>query len=407
MEIDCALPPSPGGHDAGKDAGQAREALDRALADLLPAAHGVIALEGAHGTVQVAATGDLRAFARRRLVETDGPRADLSEVVTRVRAARLGSMFEADCAFLEWARELTPASHGAALDRWRAWFLRLDPGDHAPAWRKLHAGEAVGMDPATLIGPIQTKDAAAKYGRGLDDLFELCREPRLLADRPNARACAYKEMGCPAPCDGSEPIEAYRQRVGEALALAAGGVARATGENEQAMREAAGAMDFERAAELRVRGERLEGLGKRAFRWATRLDRFGVVAVGPTGRKGWARVLTHCLGETRWWGDVPVEGARDAANALIRDEGVSRAERCDESAFDLTNVALERIGLVGQAVYAPGSGAVSFLPWTGRHRKDPRYYPGRELDGSAFARAVRRAAKADDGGEDRRVGASG
>lgn len=363
----------------------------------------MIALEGPRGTVQVAATGDLRAFARRRLVETDGPRTDLSEVVTRVRAARLGSMFEADCAFLEWARELTPASYGAALDRWRVWFLRLDPSDHAPVWRKLHAGEAAGMDPATLIGPIQTKDAAAKYGRGLDDLFELCREPGLLADRPRARACAYKEMGCPAPCDGSEPIEAYRERVGQALALAADGLERATTENEQSMRAAAGAMDFERAAELRVRGERLAGLGKRAFRWATRLDRFGVVAVGPTGRKGWARVLTHALGETRWWGDVPVEGCEDAANALFGEEGVRRRSRCDESTLRLTNDACERIGLVGQSVYAPGSGAVTFLPWMSQGPEEPWYDHRRELDGSAWMRAVRRAARADDG---ERAGAS-
>lgn len=378
------------------------------MSEMLPAAHGVIALDGARGTVQVAATGDLRAFARRRLVETDGPKADLSEVVTRVRAVRLGSMFEADCAYLEWARELTPASYAAALDRWRGWFLRLDPSDHAPAWRKLHAGEAMGMDPATLIGPIQTKDAAAKYGRKLDDLFELCREPKLLAERPKARACAYKEMGCPAACDGSEPIEAYRGRVGEALSLAACGVEGELTRAEAAMRAAAAAMDFERAAELRVRGERLAGLSKRAFRWATRLDRFGVVVVGPTGRKGWARVLTHSLGKTRWWGDVPVAAAREAGNDLIRCEGVRSGVASDESGFDLTKEALERIGLVGQTVYTPGSGAVSFLPWMRQEdREDPGAYGARGLDGSAFARAVRRAAKADDGGEDRRSDASG
>jgi hypothetical protein len=387
LTIELELPPaSAGGADAAW-----RETVARAARERLRRRHGVVVFEGPGGVVQVGATADLRGFVLRRLVEAEGRDTDLGGVVSRVRAAEVGSRFEADCAYLEWARELTPETYRASLDRWRGWFVHLDPESELPVWRKTNLADEVGADPETLIGPIATKDGAARFGRGLDDLFSLCREPQLLAQRPNAAACSYKEMGaCPAPCDGSEPMEAYRARAREALGLARAGAAVEAERLRSEMTRAASAMAFERAAELRVRGEAIERISKRGFRWATTLDRFAVVAIAASGRAGWARVLVHAGGDTSWWGDVDGKHATEAAKDLGRE-----LERWSGGAHvpaGLTVARVERIGLVSAAAYARRKGEPSFLSLSFVERGASGYF-SLESEEAAAVRAMRRVAR--------------
>jgi len=330
----------------------------------LPAAPGVVSLERRRASVQVSATGDLRRFVAQRLGdEAEGSvRGDLRGVVDRVRACRLGSAVEADFAYLEWGRELAPESYRAAADRWRGWFLRLDPESDVPVWQKTNLSDAAGVDAATLIGPMPTKDSAAKYGRSLDGVFELCREPKLLAQRPDAVACSYKEMGCPAPCDGSEPMSSYRLRVRQALEMASvgpeAGVDRRASAAAEAMTRASAALDFEQAATLKVLGEALSTLGGRNFRRVTTLDRFAAVVVLGSTRRGWCRVLGHTLGETRWWGDVPAAGVKAAVADLAGWLAAWRAGwRAMGEGDWLDRAAVERIGLVCHVLARPPRGA--------------------------------------------------
>lgn len=359
----------------------------------LPARPGVVSFETADGEAAlVASTGDVRAFAVKRL-SADGPRVDLGPVTRWLRAVVCASSFEADGAYLEWARELAPRTYRAAVDRWRGWFLRLDADADLPVWKKTNLADAADAadggaaeDPATLVGPINGKDPAARFGETLDDLFELCREPRLLAQRPDATACAYKEMGkCPAPCDGSEPMAAYRSRVRAAVAMCSGADGRGIGGAIEAiggeMKAAAQDMAFERAAELRVRGEALERLRGRPFRAVTTLDRFAVLAVLPAGRAGWARLMWHGAGETLWVGDVRAgarSGVGDAERAASLLDG-PRA-RCGKP-FDLSRPAVERIGLVCHHLFS------------GRRSRSTLLAVSDDVALSDLAVALRRAAK--------------
>src|SRR5690606_5370748 len=109
----------------------------RALLAALPASHGVILLEAeGREPVQLAATADLRAFAVQRLVEREGPRADLLadllEVTRAVRACPCGSAIEADLLLLELARERRPETAREIAERTQPWFLAIDPGAEHP-----------------------------------------------------------------------------------------------------------------------------------------------------------------------------------------------------------------------------------------------------------------------------------
>lgn len=343
-------------------------------ADDAPGRPGVAVLHGDDGeVVLVASTGDLRAFIARR---SEGGRV-------AARVAVCGGAFEADCLQLEIAREIMPECCAAIADRQRGWFVHLDPDAAAPSWRKTDLRD-VRWGPGvaeTLIGPFANKHAAARAGEALDDAFDLCREPRRLALAPRAEACAYKEMGrCPAPCDGSEPMEAFRARVRTVLALAALGL---TGLGESIGRDVAAraaALDFEAAAALQRRAGALEAFSRPGLRHARTLGQFGVLAVQPSGRSGWARVMVHAGGATRWWGDV---ASRDEAavigacrGALAWAEGAARA-------IVLSGRGVERVGVVVTHLYAPGRGRGTVMAL------EPT------PDEAALLRAARRAGKID------------
>ncbi len=288
-----------------------------------PARPAVVLLCDATGIpILLATTADARAFLRKRLgpgpdapradvpsgdaalPEVIGartlrlaPRTDLSSIVARADLTLVGSGFEADLAFLEVARRAMPATWEALTERWRGWFIHLDP--EVPGWRKTNLGDAAsGTMPAEiqhLIGPVNSKNLASKLGEIIDDAFDLCRYPRELALAPRGTACAYKEMGrCPAPCDGSEPIDSYRSRVRGALDELRLDPACRGSAWQHDMQRAAGAQDYRVAADLKGRLDRLDALGKPALREARPMDTLRFVAIYGAGRAGWARA---------WWID--------------------------------------------------------------------------------------------------------
>jgi hypothetical protein len=268
-----------------------------AASSALPAGPGVAVIVGSDPSgggptraVLVAATADLRAFASRRLT-AEGPRADLAPLAVGVLACRAGSGFEAELAQDALSAAWTPSAHAEACSRRRPWFLVLEPAADEPVWRVVDDPPSSAAW-SNMVGPFPTRNAATVFGRALDDRFELCREPRLLAQRPGATACAYKEMGrCPAACDGSEPMSAYRGRAREALAFAGRGAGEERACLERRMSEAVSSMDFETAASVRTELERLAPFEARGSAWATTIDRFRVLAVVPSGRRGWARLI--------------------------------------------------------------------------------------------------------------------
>ncbi|MEQ8770809.1 MAG: UvrB/UvrC motif-containing protein [Phycisphaerales bacterium] len=363
----------------------------------LPARAGVVAFESASGgAVQVASTGDVRAFVDARLGETaeTGSRADLRPVTARVVGRTVGSALEGDLVCLELARERLPNTYRALADRWRAWFVQLDPDADAPTWRKTDLFELVGTEPAgTLLGPIADKDSAGRFGEMLDDAFELCRFPRELAKAPCGQACAYKEMGrCPAACDGSESMDAYRARVRRAIAFAAGHRDAEIELVEAEMRRAAEAQDFERATVLKDRLDALAAKPGKAWSHIGDMAGLGVLAVLPAERFGRARlvVLTR-LGVT-WIADVL---SHDAKRAWEETEEIVRGlhdAALGEGRRRLDAAWAERIGLVSRHWHKPAK--------KGRRRRwtlfDLRDWPTPR----AVVRAIGSASAAEEGDEE-------
>lgn len=329
------------------------EALDLGA---LPAKPGVFVFENESGeTLALAVTANLRRMVHSKLepIESAGGRGRTRRVpyrtlVRTVRAASVGSAFEADWTYLQLARMRLPSTYRAMLDRWQAWFIHVDPGAPFPQWLKTahpRIVDADGSRSGANLGPFPDKHAAGRYIELLQDAFDLCRYHHILVQAPHATACAYKEMGrCPAPCDGSVSMDSYRARMLEVVEFACSPIAHWRSQVEQRMRVASNELDFERAQRDRKLLERTAPAQRVEYAHVNLLQRFEYLAVMPGGRRGWARLFAILGGWIEPILDLPIDRPHDAS---ARDQIVALVhEFTAQRSADFSDAGIENIGMV-------------------------------------------------------------
>jgi excinuclease UvrABC nuclease subunit len=251
--------------------------------------------DAADRPVQLLCVKNLRYSLERRLGPGDAEQAaapnrrvNYREIVRRVYWRRVDSAFEADAIYLEAAREIFPQTYQGMVGFRPAWFVHVDPDARFPRYVKtIDLSERTG----TYIGPLEDKRDAATLVEQVEDWFDLCRYYSTLIDSPNAKPCAYKEMGkCPSPCDGSISIDQYRRLVEWSLTTLVD-PAEMIRQQTQRMQLASADLKFEAAAKIKAYIDELSTLGKGPYRHARRLQDFVYLSLQRGPREGTAKVF--------------------------------------------------------------------------------------------------------------------
>lgn len=347
----------------------------------LPDAPGVCIFEGADGkTVLIATTASARGLARRRLAPTPDEartaRADLRPLCTggRVHAIRVGSSLEADAVYLHQARRRLAHLARVVAERWRAWFVHVDPDAEFPQWSKTNlmiglvgkrsAGTAIGggaLPPGVLLGPLPDKDAAGRLIEAMIDAFDLCRFHHILVQAPKGAPCAYKEMGrCPAPCDGTESMPDYRRRTREAVEL----LARQRIEHllDEVERENGAAAIAEDAARCRTLGKRLDRLlplRKPGFAYVANLSEWALLLALGSPVPGRTRIVLAHHGQLLHIADVDPLDANEIVGACQAAEHALRGA----PPLALDEDRIDTIGLLTRWLFLPKK---KLLGWSTR-----------------------------------------
>ncbi len=330
-------------------------------------------------TLLLATTASARDLARRRLgalpAEERSSRADLRAICGCVHAIRVGSSLEADAVYLHQARERLPELARVVAERWRAWFVHVDPDAEFPQWTKTNlmvglvgkrsASTLIGtgtMPPGFLLGPLPDKDAAGRLIETIIDTFDLCRFHNLLVQAPSATACAYKEMGrCPAPCDGSEQMGDYRTRTAAACASAIDRtIARKRGAG--VLRDLAACEKFEDAAATQRLLTRLESLDKPAFAQLRTLHDWTELLVLPGPRKEIATIALFHRGVLTRVGQLDTRAADAESEAQrfaietaewLGTPARTADDRAAARVLALDEHAVETIGITARWLFTP------------------------------------------------------
>ncbi|HEV2420502.1 MAG TPA: hypothetical protein VGS59_02235 [Candidatus Acidoferrales bacterium] len=320
-------------------------AKDRQFFQCIPSRAGIFLIETRKPGVTdrsrpyLARTADLRRAAERllRTAEPDSKRLNLREVATEFRYRVTGSRFEQILALYEQARVRFP-------NRYRD-FLRLRPSallkvNLQNAYPRCYVTRRILSDEGFYVGPFLSRRAAEAFSGRFLDLFKIRRCQIRIRRDPSFPGCIYSEMKmCLAPCFAGCSKEEYETEVSRVVETleSQGASLIATVEREREV--ASEATDFERAAALHKRIEKVAGVFRGLPEIIRRVDKLNAVILQPAAREKTVAVFTLlkgifaepfflCFDELSQPQSVE-EILRQQFQQLHPDERIARHDPCD------------------------------------------------------------------------------
>jgi excinuclease ABC subunit C len=255
-----------------------------------PAAPAVFVLRGHDASAEpyVSKTANLRRRLVRLLSKPDerSKRLNLRERVAVIEYAPTGSDFESGFLLYQTLRGEFPRTYA---DR-----LRLRP---APLVRLILENEYPRVSVTTRIatlrgrslyyGPFPTRAVAETFANDSLDFFKLRRCSDDLAPDPAFPGCMYSEMKmCLAPCFKGCTDEEYRREVERVQAFFDSNGASLKRELEQQREAASTNLEFETAAAIHARIEKLAPVLSQLPEIVTRIDRLNGLVIQPSAEPG-------------------------------------------------------------------------------------------------------------------------
>jgi hypothetical protein len=261
-------------------------------------------------------------------------RLQLAHLVDRIEYTVTGSEFESSlCLYQASLRAFGPRAEKRLRLRPPA-FLRMSVDN---AYPRVYATSKISKTAANaLFGPFPSRAAAERYADEMLNLFLLRRCSEELNPDPAFPGCVYSEMKmCLAPCFKGCSDERYRQEAAEVFAFLAtrGGsmISRLEGERNAA----SDAMEFERAAAVHQRMQKVQSVAHLASEAVHPLAELSGILVQPSAEPG--QVALFGLRRGVWSGP-----------ALYSIVGMRLAnERSGSSSLFAHPVALEAVPLEG------------------------------------------------------------
>jgi hypothetical protein len=161
-------------------------------------------------------------------------------------------------------------------------------GDPADAIPRLTVTDRFVPLTGRRFGPIARRQGATRLFELLTSLFGLCHYYQVLRQSPHGRPCEYREMGrCSGVCDGSVSMDGYRGQLADALDFVADRGQAWRASQAEAMRAAAGRLDFEQAGRIKDRIARAGELSHADFDRLAEVSRMDwlIVQPGATGKE--------------------------------------------------------------------------------------------------------------------------
>jgi excinuclease ABC subunit C len=208
----------------------------------------------------LARTADLRRAAERllRSPNSASKRLNLREVAEKFRYRVTGSRFEQSLALYEQSRERFPDNYRSRLRLRPAALLKISLRNPYP---RCYVTRRILCDGGYYFGPFSSRKSAEAFANQFLDLFKIRRCQIKIQRDPSFPGCIYSEMKmCLAPCFAGCTKEEYDREVARVVETLESAGASLTGEIENEREAASEAMDFERAAALHKKVEKVAGV---------------------------------------------------------------------------------------------------------------------------------------------------
>ena len=225
----------------------------------LPARPGIFLLEmrgagdAAGAQPYLARTADIRRAAERLLgvSEAVSKQLNLREVAARIRYRITGSKFEQNLAFYQNARLYFPSRYRELMRLRPPAMLKVNLRN---AYPRCYVTRRIRADEGFYFGPFGSRRSAEDFSESFLDLFKTRRCQIKIRRDPEFPGCMYSEMKmCLAPCFAGCTPEEYDVEIGRVLESLETTGTSLTEQLAQERAAASEALDFERAAALHKR----------------------------------------------------------------------------------------------------------------------------------------------------------
>jgi excinuclease UvrABC nuclease subunit len=245
LELDCGLDFDP--------------SRDEEFFASLPARPGVflIELREAGAAPYLARTADIRRAAERLLrpPEALSKRLNLREVAGGIRYRVTGSKFEQTLTLYQQARRHFPRRYRAVMRLRPPAVVKVNLRNEYP---RCYVTRSIRADDSFYFGPFVSRCAADAFLEGFLDLFKIRRCQIKIRRDPDFPGCIYSEMKmCLAPCFAGCSKQEYDAEVGTVVDALDTLGASLSNRIEREREGASEALDFERAASLHKRLEKV------------------------------------------------------------------------------------------------------------------------------------------------------
>ncbi len=240
----------------------------------------------------LARTVDLRRALERLLSAAEQPsrRLNLRNIAARVRYRLTGSKFEQTVVLYQQARRLFPGRYRDLLRMRPPALLKVNLRN---AYPRCYVTRRILSDGGLYFGPFPSRKAAESLANDFLDLFKVRRCQIKIRRDPSFPGCIYSEMKmCLAPCFAGcskQEYDAEVQRVTENLESAGAALTR---ELERQREAASDSLDFERAAALHKKLEKVSAVVGSLPELARRVDELDAVILQRAAEENATAVFT-------------------------------------------------------------------------------------------------------------------
>jgi len=253
----------------------------------LPECPGVFALFGADAKAEpyLARTTNLRRRLKRFLDArpTQTKRLQLAERVARIEYTPTGSDFESDLALYNATWQAFGERARKRLHLRAPFFLRMTVRNRYP---RVYATNTITEAAAeNLYGPFPSRNAAERYCDEALNLFQLRRCHEELHPDPTFPGCVYSEMKmCLAPCFQGCTDDRYAEEAARAQAFLETGGRSLLEELAEERDRASEELDFEKAAAVHARIQKVEAVAALASEVVRPLAQLRAVIIQPAAQ---------------------------------------------------------------------------------------------------------------------------
>src|ERR1700689_5263249 len=222
-------------------------------------------------------------------------RLQLAHMVDQIEYTVTGSEFESSlCLYQASLRAFGPRAQRRLRLRPPA-FLRMSLDNPYP---RVYATSKISKTAASaLFGPFPSRAAAERYADEMLNLFLLRRCTEDLNPDPAFPGCVYSEMKmCLAPCYKGCSDERYRQESADVFAFLSPRGASMLGKLEGERNAASEAMEFETAAAIHQRMQKVQAVAHLASEAVHPLAQLSGVLVQPSAEPGHVALFRLCRG---------------------------------------------------------------------------------------------------------------